>query len=97
MKVTFDLNKKTCSVERQKSPKIYRDSVLLHQIKMELIRQGHDVIKKPMSKDGHLVSEGQHYLRERSGKWCIWWASYQIVDAYKLYNAGKLVLLIELE
>lgn len=62
------------------------ESQLLHRIKVELLRQGHDVIKKEMVKDGHMVSEGVYYLRQRRGKWSVWNSGYQIYDASEDYN-----------
>jgi hypothetical protein len=42
------------------------DSTLLYHIKKALNACGCDMIKKQMSKDGHLVDEIQQYLRTRS-------------------------------
>jgi len=41
------------------------ESNLLHVIKNELNKQGYDLIKKRMWKDGHLVDDHQQYLRTR--------------------------------
>lgn len=41
------------------------ESNLLHAIKNELNKQGYDLIKKRMWKDGHLVDDLQQYLRTR--------------------------------
>ena len=41
------------------------ESNLLHAIKNELNKQGYDLIKKRMWKDGHLVDDMQQYLRTR--------------------------------
>ena len=65
---------------------ISEESQLLHRIKEVLRKQGHDVIKKEMVKDGHLVSENVYYLRQRRSKWVIWNSSYQIYDASQDYN-----------
>lgn len=56
-----------CIVEREESdPKRFNtESTLLHHIKKQLIKQGFDLIKKLMWKDGHLVDSDQHYLRAR--------------------------------
>jgi hypothetical protein len=48
--------------------KIYSESTLMHHIKQELIKQGHDVIKKRMWKDGHLVDDTIQYIRSRKLK-----------------------------
>ncbi len=77
----------SCEVTRGPTDKrLYSESQLLHQVKVELKRQGHDVIKKEMVKDGHLVSEGIYYLRQRHGKWAVWNSGYQIYDAAQDYN-----------
>lgn len=45
------------------------ESLLLHRVKMALIGQGHDVIKKRMWKDGHLFgNDTTQYIRTRSKK-----------------------------
>jgi hypothetical protein len=41
------------------------ESRLLHHIKQELNKQGYDLIKKRMWKDGHLMDDNQQYLRTR--------------------------------
>jgi len=40
-------------------------STLLYHVKQELIKQGYDLIKKRMWKDGHLVDDTCLYLRTR--------------------------------
>ena len=94
MKVTVEQNQ--ISIERENSPKIYSESTLLHKIKLELIEQGHDVIKKRMWKDGHMMGdESSQYIRERNWKWCAFDNDYVLRLSYKDYNAGKLILAIE--
>jgi hypothetical protein len=70
MKLEFKGN--TLHVTREENdPKYYGDhngkgeSHLLHAIKNELNKQGYDLIKKRMGKDGHLVDDLQQYLRTR--------------------------------
>jgi len=66
MKVLLGVN--TCIVTKEPGdPKLYNESLLLHRVKVELIKQGHDVIKKLMYKDGHMVADTEHYIRERKG------------------------------
>lgn len=80
----------SCTVEREEGDdKYYSDSVLLHHVKKELIRQGYDVIKKRMWKDGHLVSDTEQYIRERKvhdDSLMIWWPDYQVHNAHPIYN-----------
>ena len=44
------------------------DSQLLFWVKKELIKQGYDLVKKLMWKDGHATDMRRHYLRTRSPK-----------------------------
>jgi hypothetical protein len=62
------LGKHTLTATREEGdPKIYSESLLLHKIKVELIKQGHDVIKKRMWKDGHLYGDATlQYIRSRN-------------------------------
>lgn len=41
------------------------ESRLLYHVKNELNKQGYDLIKKRMWKDGHLMDDMQQYLRTR--------------------------------
>lgn len=59
-------------------PKYYDDGAFLHAVKKKLLADGHDVIKKRMWKDGHLVNDDQQYIRTRSRRpdpdaFMIWW------------------------
>ena len=75
--------------------KFYSESVFLHHVKKELLSQGYDVVKKLMWKDGHLVSDTQHYIRDREGRWAIWNAYYSIYGAHEKFNDfGKVILQI---
>ena len=77
-------------------PRAKNESHLLHQLKLELQRDGYDLIKKHMYKDDHMVADTQHYLRARNKKetkgiFCIYDADYAIRDAAKEFNNGDLV------
>jgi len=63
-----ELKNHTCIVTRETGdPKIYNESLFLHKVKLELIKQGHDVIKKRMWKDGHLYGNDEtQYIRSRN-------------------------------
>jgi hypothetical protein len=52
-----------------------------------------DVIKKLMSADGHMVSDGVYYVRERKPGLMFWDGSYAIRDLAKEFNAGRPVRL----
>lgn len=67
------INNNTCKIIKESNdPKFYEimhgsgESRLLHHIKLELNKQGYDLIKKRMHKDGHLVCDLQQYLRSRN-------------------------------
>lgn len=76
MKVTFDL--KTCMVETEE--KYPTETAFWYALKLKLVEMGHDVVKKVMSKDGHMVGGNTYpyYLRERNWQWCIWDGDYAI-------------------
>ena len=86
MKVRIDKSRNAVVVERGASPKIYSESGLMHHIKRTLLGQGHDVIKKLMWKDGHLVDDKQHYIRERNYAWAIYDPDWPIRRTYEDYN-----------
>lgn len=73
------------------------ESQLLHAVKKALIEQGHDVIKKRMWKDGHLVDEYVQYVRTRNVKAdhgiMVWNGNHQIYDAGERYNEDGTVTL----
>jgi hypothetical protein len=76
------------------------ESNLLHAIKIELNKQGYDLIKKRMWKDGHLVDDLQQYLRTRkkgSGKADIYIYSgfWAIRGANEDFNNGELFLNVD--
>ena len=79
MKVTVDNDKKLITVTQDTPEEKYQnESVFLHHVKRALIRQGFDVIKKRMWKDGHLVDDTQQYIRMRDCTWCIFNPIYAI-------------------
>ena len=78
------------------------ESRLLYRIKQELnCYLGYDLIKKRMWKDGHMVDDGQLYLRTRSAKSngphiYIWNGSWCVYDAArKLMEDGAVTLNVE--
>lgn len=82
---------------RDGGEKIYSESRLLHLIKMELISQGHDVIKKRMWKDGHMMGGDEtQYIRERKWAWCAYDGNYALRLLYEDYNkTGEVSLIVE--
>ena len=73
------------------------ESALLHALKLKLIDLGHDVIKKRMYKDGHLVDERQQYIRSRNGKcsggFAVYSPHFAIRGLDELWNWGEPVVL----
>jgi hypothetical protein len=95
--VKVELSNNGCKVTRENGdPKIYSESLLLYRVKKELIRQGFDVIKKLMSKDGHLVDDTQQYIRERKDKFAIWFSAYALRFSFEDYNKdGEVIYQVE--
>lgn len=103
----LELTQNTLTVTREPRDKKYYgiasgkgESLLLNDIKKELNRQGYDLIKKRMWKDGHLVDDLQQYLRTRkkgAGKADIYIYSgfWAVRGANEDFNAGQVVLNVE--
>lgn len=108
MKVTLDFENYKCVVEREVGdPRFHRsgytlaESTFLYHVMQEIKKQGHDVIKKRMRKDGHLVDDTQQYIRTRKfnslkgakGEFCIYNKNYAIYDAGEQFNEyGRVIL-----
>ena len=78
-------------IKEDSDPKFYRESTLLYHIKKMLNQDGYNLIKKLMWKDGHLVSDSQHYLRTKNKSCnkphiCMWDNDYQIRLLHKDFN-----------
>ena len=90
-----------CKVTRESNDKkLYNESLLLHKVKLELIKQGYDVIKKRMWKDGHLMgNDNTQYIRSRNPKaadfMAIYDNTYAIKFSYEDYNNGVKLFLIQ--
>ena len=95
MKVT--INAHNVVVERDGDEKVYSESLLLHRVKLELIRQGHNVIKKRMWKDGHMYGDDTtQYIRERAWKFAVYDGEYALRRLYEPYNDdGRVALMLE--
>lgn len=72
MKVNVLLGQHICEVIREDGdPRFSRggwgdaESTFLYHVKQNLIKQGYDVIKKRMWKDGHMVDDARQYIRTR--------------------------------
>ena len=102
-----ELGNHTCTVTRESGdPKLYGggwgdgESRLLYHVKLALIAQGYDVIKKRIQKDGHMMGdEFQQYIRTHNQKdpngFSIYSGFYAIKGANEVYNqAGKVCLMV---
>jgi hypothetical protein len=94
-----ELKSGSCIVTRESSDKrLKNESALLHHVKLALIAQGYDVIKKLMWKDGHMVSDHQHYIRTRRARVgteaiAIYSSFFALRDASEDFNKdGKVTL-----
>ena len=93
MIVTFP-SRNYCNVQKEdRDTRIYSDSALLYAMKKILQRMGLDVVKKLMHKDGHLVSDDQHYLRDRKGRFLIYWGYHAVRSAYEDFNTGTVMFI----
>lgn len=89
------INNSTITVNRNNSPKIYKDSTLMCHIKRELQKLNYDVISKDLSKEpGNMLSPGCYGIIDRNRNYQIYYPNYCIDNAYTHYNDGKLILSI---
>jgi hypothetical protein len=71
MIVELNTQKRTCKVTKEAGDKRYTrgyalpESGFLYDVLQALKKQGHDVIKKRMWKDGHMMDDRQQYIRTR--------------------------------
>ena len=96
--VKVELFNAVCVVTREPgdTARIEHESQLLHHVKLALIAQGHDVVKKRMWKDGHLTADSQHYVRSRKcnrpGAFGVYDANYQTRNAAEDYRrTGRVI------
>lgn len=104
MKVKLNFDNHVCEVTKEDGdPRFHRrgwsgaESTFLYHVKQELIKQGYDVIKKRMWKDGHLVDDTMEYIRSRdltSTNWImIYNSDYAIRDAGETFNENGFYIL----
>ena len=75
--------------------RLYKESTVWYHIKEELNKQGYDFIKKEMAKDGHMVDDGEYYIRSRDKSIRIYqndYATESIVDKYNSCKAFHLTV-----
>jgi hypothetical protein len=93
MEIKLEKQNNRLVVKRANGAKIYDESQLLHHIKLELKKQGFDVIKKRMYKDGRLVDDNQFYLRDRKSKFYIYDQAFAVRNLAADYNNDEQVCL----
>ncbi len=73
------LHKNYLEVDRE-CIKYPTESAWWYALKKELNRQGHDLVKKVMSKDGHMMGSDTYpyYLRDRHDRYCFYDGEYAI-------------------
>lgn len=101
MIVTFDPTAKICKLTKEAGDKRYKrgyalpESGLLYDVLKALKKQGQDVIKKRMWRDGHMMDDNQQYIRTRhymtsepgtAGEFAIYNNRWTIEDAGEEYN-----------
>lgn len=90
----------SCVVTREPTDRVLRDggwgdadSRLLFRLKEHLNRTGGDWIKKRMWKDGHLVDDTQHYIRERKSRngvqLAVYATDYALRSSADVFNRGE--------
>lgn len=82
MKVTLYGNR--LDIERQ-GERFATESAWWYRLQQELNAQGHDLVKKIMAKDGHMVGDkyGPYYLRDRGDAYCFYDPNYDSHLAHK--------------
>ena len=94
--MNIQIKKNTVVVTRTNDKeKFYNESTFLYHIKNQLIKDGYDVIKKRMWKDGHMMGDDTtQYIRDRKWKFAIYDGDGAIRFLHKDYNELGQVTLI---
>lgn len=88
-----------CRIQREPGePRCTSESQVLHRLKVALNAQGYSLIKRLMWKDGHMMSDTQHYLRAKNRKdtngiFAVYDACYAIRNLCTDYNSGRVACL----
>jgi hypothetical protein len=86
--VWVDVPFKTVRISRNGSEKLYSDSLVLHRIKLALISQGYDVVKRRFWSDGK-----EEYIRDRQWKFAMYDNDAYRRTLYEDYNKEETVTL----
>lgn len=76
-------------------PKFHKETAFWYALKKHLNAVGHDLVKKVMSKDGHMYGGDTYpyYLRDRRGAYCFYDTEYALREIHKQWNTtGRVVL-----
>jgi len=97
MQIVFSKESSVILINREKEEKpIKNESQFFYRLKQELQKQRHDVIKKLMDKDGHMMGGPEiYYIRERKWKWCIYDHLYALRLVHQDFNKGQVLLHFE--
>lgn len=93
-----EIGKHTLDVFREADdPRVGDESAFWYALKEHLNAQGHDLVKKIMSADGHLMGDdhGPYYLRDRKRRYCFYDPHYAIRLANVSYNHGHVQLSVD--
>lgn len=71
------------------------ESALLRHVQRALNARGHDLVKRRMEADGHMMGHARSvYLRDRRWRYAIYDGSYAVRDLLDAYNEHGRVTLI---
>ena len=92
MRITQDEFKHLLIEKEEGDKRIYTESAFFYAVKKLLNEQGHDLVKRNMEKDGHMMS-APYYLRDRKWRYCWYDAYYAISNIAEAYHLnGKAIL-----
>lgn len=102
MKVTLEEHR--CLVEREPHDRPIRggswgspESALWGRVRDALRAQGHDVVRRRMSADGHMYGDDRlPYVRERAHRFYVYDGMYAVRDVVQAYwDGGRVELLVQ--
>lgn len=100
MRVTLENHR--CIVERESGDKRLRkggwgsaESQFWHWVKLELQKQGFDVIKRRMQSDGHLYGDEKlPYIRHRKNAFYVYDGEWAVRDIVESFSKGETIILL---
>ena len=92
MKISSNEYKNLLIEKEEGDKKLYTESAFFYAVKKLLNSQGHDLVKRNMEKDGHMMS-APYYLRDRHWRYCYYDNYYAISNIAETYrNTGHVRL-----